>query len=54
MVSSAKNLLCPRGPDFPGETLRALKEKEEKEFGEFRTRRFVLEVWNSEPKIEVH
>jgi len=30
------------GPDFPGETFRVLKEKEEKRFGEYRTRRLVL------------
>jgi len=34
------------GPDFPGETFRVLKEKEEREFGEFRTRRLVLEAWD--------
>ncbi|WP_038046377.1 Eco57I restriction-modification methylase domain-containing protein [Thermus caliditerrae] len=30
---------------FPGETFRVLKEKEEKRFGEYRTRRLVLEAW---------
>jgi hypothetical protein len=29
------------GPDFPGETFRALKDKEEKHYGEYRTRRLV-------------
>jgi hypothetical protein len=33
------------GEDFPGETFRVLKEKEIKQFGEYRTRRFVLEAW---------
>ena len=33
------------GLDFPGETFRVLKEKEEKQFGEYRTRRLVLEAW---------
>jgi len=28
----------------PGETYRVLKEKEEKEFGEYRTRRLILEA----------
>jgi len=28
--------------DFPGETFRVLKEKEEREFGEYRIRRLVL------------
>lgn len=34
------------GPDFPGETFRVLKEKEEKQFGEYRTHRLVLEAWD--------
>lgn len=34
------------GPDFPGETFRALKEKEIKTYGEYRTRRLVLEAWD--------
>lgn len=33
------------GPDFPGETFRVLKEKEIRNFGEYRTRRLVLEAW---------
>jgi hypothetical protein len=31
--------------DFPGETFRVLKEKEIKQYGEYRTRRLVLEAW---------
>jgi hypothetical protein len=31
--------------DFPGETFRVLKEKEQAKFGEYRTRRMVLEAW---------
>ena len=31
---------------FPGETFRVLKEKETKQFGEYRTRRLVLEAWD--------
>jgi hypothetical protein len=31
-------------PNFPGETFRVLKEKEEKQYGEYRTRRLVLEA----------
>jgi hypothetical protein len=27
------------GPNFPGETFRVLKEKEEKQYGEYRARR---------------
>jgi hypothetical protein len=34
------------GPDFPGETFRVLKEKETRYFGEYRTRRLVLEAWD--------
>ncbi|MBM3216745.1 hypothetical protein FJZ36_17765 [Candidatus Poribacteria bacterium] len=33
------------GEDFPGETFRVLKDKETKQFGEYRTRRLVLEAW---------
>ena len=32
--------------DFPGETFRVLKEKEQCKFGEYRTRRLVLEAWD--------
>ena len=35
------------GEDFPGETFRMLKEKEVKQFGEYRRRRLVLEVWDA-------
>jgi hypothetical protein len=35
------------GPDFPGETFRVLKEKEEKQFGEYRTHRLVLGAWDA-------
>ncbi|WP_129672693.1 N-6 DNA methylase [Candidatus Chloroploca sp. Khr17] len=34
------------GPDFPGETFRVLKEKEQRMYGEYRTRRLVLEAWD--------
>jgi hypothetical protein len=34
------------GPDFPGETFRVLKEKETAKFGEYRTRRLVLDAWD--------
>lgn len=33
------------GPEFPGKTFRVLKEKEIKQYGEYRTRRLVLEAW---------
>lgn len=34
------------GPEFPGETFRVLKEREIKKYGEYRTRRLVLEAWD--------
>lgn len=34
------------GEDYPSETFRGLKNKEVKEFGEYRTRRLVLEAWD--------
>jgi hypothetical protein len=39
------------GPDFPGETFRVLKEKETAKFGEYRTRRLVLEAWDKLPPL---
>jgi hypothetical protein len=36
---------APRTRDFPGETFRVLKEKEISRYGEYRTRRLVLEAW---------
>ncbi len=35
-----------RGADFPSETFRVLRDKEEKQFGEYRTGRLVLEAWD--------
>jgi hypothetical protein len=32
--------------DFPGEIFRVLKEKEERQYGEYRTRRLALEAWD--------
>lgn len=34
------------GPDYPSETFRVLKDKEMREFGEYRTGRLVLEAWD--------
>ena len=34
------------GADYPSETFRVLKDKELREFGEYRTRRLVLEAWD--------
>ena len=38
--------------DFPGETFRVLKEKEIRQYGEYRTRRLVLEAWERLPRWE--
>jgi hypothetical protein len=35
-------------PHFPGERFRVLKEREIKQYGEYRTRRLVLEAWDRE------
>ena len=35
-----------KGPDYPSETFRVLKEKEIRKHGEYRTRRLVLEAWD--------
>ena len=34
------------GEDYPSETFRVLKNKELREFGEYRTQRLVLEAWD--------
>jgi hypothetical protein len=34
------------GPDFPSETFHVLKNNEMRQFGEYRTQRLVLEVWD--------
>ena len=34
------------GDDYPSETFRVLKDKETRQFGEYRTRRLVLEAWD--------
>jgi hypothetical protein len=35
-----------KGPDYPSETFRVLKDKEIRHHGEYRTRRLVLEAWD--------
>lgn len=42
------------GDDYPSETFRVLKNKELKEFGEYRTRRLVLEAWDKLDCGELH
>lgn len=47
-IEELRYILDPQdvyGPDFPGETFRVLKEKEIRNFGEYRTKRLVLEAW---------
>jgi len=39
--------------NFPGETFRVLKEKEIKLYGEYRTRRLVLEAWDRLEGVEI-
>ena len=34
------------GEDYPSETFRVLKEGEIRAYGEYRTRRLVLEAWD--------
>jgi hypothetical protein len=34
------------GPDYPSETFRVLKNNETRQYGEYRTRRLVLEAWD--------
>jgi hypothetical protein len=38
---------APRVKDFPGETFRVLKDREIREYGEFRTARLVMEAWDA-------
>lgn len=42
------------GEDYPSETFRILKNKEKKEFGEYRTQRLVLEAWDKLETGELH
>ncbi len=37
------------GDDFPSETFRVLKEKEMRQFGEYRTQRLIMDAWRSLP-----
>jgi hypothetical protein len=45
------------GEDFPSESFRVLKEREIKEFGEYRTQKLVLDAWDrliADGKIKRH
>jgi hypothetical protein len=35
-----------KGPDYPSETFRVLKNNETRKYGEYRTRRLVMEAWD--------
>lgn len=35
-----------KGPDYPSKTFRVLKEKEIRQYGEYRTQRLVLAAWD--------
>lgn len=39
-------MLDVMGDDYPPETFRVLKNSEERECGEYRTQRLVLEAWD--------
>lgn len=42
------------GEDYPSETFRVLKNKEMREFGEYRTQRLVLAAWDKLERWELH
>jgi hypothetical protein len=39
-------ILVTHGEDFTGETVRVVREKEVRLYGEYRTSRLVLEAWD--------
>ena len=41
-------------PGYPSETFSVLKRNEEREFGEYRTQRLVLEAWDKLERGELH
>ena len=41
-----------KGADYPSETFRVLKEKETRQFGEYRTERLVLEAWKQRRRTQ--
>jgi hypothetical protein len=42
------------GADYPSETFRVLKHNEERKFGEYRTRRLILDAWDRMERGELH
>src|SRR5437868_3202510 len=43
----------PRTKDFPGETFRVLKEREMREYGEYRAKRLVLKAWDKLAQLPI-
>ncbi len=41
-------------PGYPSETFAVLKRSEEREFGEYRTQRLLLEAWDKLERGELH
>ncbi len=50
MMNASREFCVACGEDFTGETVRVVEEKEVKQFGEYRTRRLVLEAWDAQQK----
>jgi hypothetical protein len=42
------------GDDYPSETFRVLKENEQRDFGEYRTQRLVLDAWDALERNELN
>jgi len=42
-----------KGPDYPSETFRVLKQNEIRRFGEYRTARLVLAAWDAMERGEL-
>lgn len=42
------------GDDYPSETFRVLKESEQRDFGEYRTQRLVLDAWDALERNELN
>jgi hypothetical protein len=42
------------GTGYPSETFRVLKNNEIREYGEYRTRRLVLDAWDRMERGELH
>ncbi len=51
-----RDILDPKdvyGDDFPREAFRVLKDKEMRLYGEYRTRRLVLEKWDAQEGLRM-